>query len=142
MRTKNNNELRIENVGEQVTLVGWIAKVRNLGGLIFIDLRDRYGITQIVVEPDNKYYEVAESVKNEYVIQVKGTVVERSNKNPNLPTGDIEVVCEVLEVINTAETTPLLITDETDALEDTSTSIVIRLTSPGYAKTLFFVIKQ
>lgn len=119
MRTKNNNELRIENVGEQVTLVGWIAKVRNLGGLIFIDLRDRYGITQIVVEPDNKYYEVAESVKNEYVIQVKGTVVERSNKNPNLPTGDIEVVCEVLEVINTAETTPLLIADQTDALEDT-----------------------
>ena len=91
MRTKNNNELRIENIGEQVTLVGWIAKVRNLGGLIFIDLRDRYGITQIVVEPDNKYYEVAESVKNEYVIQVKGTVVERSNKNPNLPTGDIEL---------------------------------------------------
>ena len=80
MRTKNNNELRIENIGEQVTLVGWIAKVRNLGGLIFIDLRDRYGITQIVVEPDNKYYEVAESVKNEYVIQVKGTVVERSNR--------------------------------------------------------------
>ena len=119
MRTKNNNELRIENIGEQVTLVGWIAKVRNLGGLIFIDLRDRYGITQIVVEPDNKYYEVAESVKNEYVIQVKGTVVERSNKNPNLPTGDIEVVCEVLEVINTAETTPLLIADQTDALEDT-----------------------
>ncbi len=119
MRTKNNNELRIENVGEQVTLVGWIAKVRNLGGLIFIDLRDRYGITQIVVEPDNKYYEVAESVKNEYVIQVKGTVVERSNKNPNLPTGDIEVICEVLEVINTAETTPLLIADQTDALEDT-----------------------
>ena len=70
------------------------SKVRNLGGLIFIDLRDRYGITQIVVEPDNKYYEVAESVKNEYVIQVKGTVVERSNKNPNLPTGDIEVVCK------------------------------------------------
>lgn len=119
MRTKNNNELRIQNVGEVVTLVGWVAKVRNLGGLIFVDLRDRYGITQIVIEPHNQYYEVAATLKNEYIVQVTGKVVERSNKNPNLPTGDIEVVVEELKIINTAENPPLLIVDQTDALEDT-----------------------
>ena len=119
MRTKNNNELRLSNVGEVVTLVGWCSKKRNLGGLIFIDLRDRKGITQLVVEPDNKMYEIANSVRNEYVLKATGKVVERQSKNPNLPTGDIEVIVSELTILNTAEQPPLLIQDNTDALEDT-----------------------
>ncbi len=119
MRTKNNGELRLNNKGEQVTLVGWAAKKRDLGGLVFIDLRDRYGITQIVVEPNNAYYQTALDVKSEYVLQVKGIVVERESKNPNLPTGEIEVIAEELNVLSTAEQPPLLIQDNTDALEDT-----------------------
>jgi len=119
MRTHKNNELRIEHVGLPVSLVGWVAKKRNLGGLIFIDLRDRYGITQIILEPSNKNYATAEEVRNEYVLEVSGKVVERSNKNKNIPTGDIEVLVSELTVLNTAEVTPMIIADETDALEDT-----------------------
>ncbi len=119
MRTRNNGELRIKNIGEQVTLVGWAAKKRDLGGLVFIDLRDRYGITQIVVEPNNAYYQTALEVKSEYVLKVIGTVVERESKNSNLPTGDVEVIAEELKVLSTAEQPPLLIQDNTDALEDT-----------------------
>lgn len=119
MRTKNNGELRIQNVGEVVTLVGWCSKKRNLGGLIFIDLRDRYGITQIVVEPDNTCYNVAETVKSEYVLKITGKVVERTSKNANMATGDIEVVASEFVILNTAENPPFLIQDNTDALEDT-----------------------
>ena len=86
-RTHNNGELRINNVGEVVELKGWVAKKRNLGALVFIDLRDRYGITQIIV--DESHEAVAREIRNEYIIYVKGTVVERSSKNPNMPTGDI-----------------------------------------------------
>lgn len=121
-RTHNNNQLRINNVNETVELKGWVAKSRNLGGLIFIDLRDRYGITQVVVNPQEvakEIYETAEEVRNEYVLYVKGKVIERESKNKNLPTGDIEVKAETLQIISKAETTPLLIQDETDALEDT-----------------------
>lgn len=121
-RTHHNNELRIDHVGQTVELLGWVSKTRNLGGLIFIDLRDRYGITQLVVNPEKqeeKLVELAESVKNEYVIYAKGTVIERYNKNKQLPTGDIEVEVEALEIISKSETTPLIIADETDALEET-----------------------
>jgi len=121
-RTHNNNELRIEHVGQVVELKGWAQKVRNLGGLIFIDLRDRYGITQLVVNPkevDEQLYETAIKIKNEYVLCVKGVVVERESKNPNLPTGDIEVKVTELEILAEAETPPMLIQDDTDALEDT-----------------------
>ena len=119
MRTKNNGELRIQNVGETVTLVGWCSKKRDLGGLVFIDLRDRYGITQLVVKPENEFYSVASNVKNEYVLQVTGKVVERESKNKNIPTGEIEIEVEKLVVINEAEQPPMLIQDQTDALEDT-----------------------
>ena len=119
MRTKTNGELRLENVGEVVTLVGWCSKKRNLGGLIFIDLRDRYGITQLIVNPENPNYSKALEIKNEYVLKATGKVVERASKNPNIPTGDIEVEVEELVILNTAEQTPLLIQDQTDALEDT-----------------------
>ena len=118
-RSHMNGELRITNVNEVVELKGWVAKKRNLGGIIFIDLRDKTGITQLVVNPDNSCYEVADSLKNEYVVAVKGTVIERESKNKNLPTGDIEVVVSDLTILNTAEQPPIIIADKTDALEDT-----------------------
>jgi aspartyl-tRNA synthetase len=118
-RTHNNGELRISNVNETVTLSGWVAKTRNLGGLVFIDLRDRHGLTQIIVNPESDVYETAAKVRNEYVIKVVGKVLERSSKNPNMSTGDIEIEALELDVLNEAETTPLIIADETDALEDT-----------------------
>ena len=121
-RTHNNGELRLENVGQVVELKGWVAKSPNLGGLVFIDLRDRYGMTQLVANPETvspEVLEVANKVRNEYVIAVKGIVAERQSKNPNMPTGDIEVVLEQLTIISEAEMTPLIIADETDALEDT-----------------------
>lgn len=117
--THHNNELSIKHVGEPVYLKGWAAKVRNLGGLIFIDLRDREGITQLVVKPENPYYELGLKIKNEYVIEVKGIVIERESKNANLKTGDIEVDVKELTILNTAETPPIIISDTTDALEDT-----------------------
>ncbi len=116
-RTHTNGQLRIENVGEKVTLIGWVAKRRNLGGLVFIDLRDRTGITQILVDEDMT--ETVKNVRNEYILEVSGTVLERSSKNPNMPTGDIEVKAETITIINSAQLTPFIIADETDALEDT-----------------------
>lgn len=121
-RTHNNGELRLEQVGQVVELKGWVAKSRNLGGLVFIDLRDRYGVTQLVANPETVSAEVLEAankVRNEYVIAVKGTVAERQSKNPNMPTGDVEIVLDELTIISEAEMTPLIIADETDALEDT-----------------------
>ena len=111
--------LNISNVNENVCLNGWVAKKRNLGGLIFIDLRDRTGIIQLAIKPDNKNYEVAELLKNEYVIKVKGNVVERENKNSNLPTGEVEIDVDDLEILNTCEELPFTIDDNTTALEDT-----------------------
>lgn len=119
MRTHKNNELRQQDVGTSVTLVGWVAKTRNLGGLLFIDLRDRYGITQLVINPDNDQYHTATQARNEFVVQVSGTVIERQSKNKNMETGDIEVDVTSFSILSTAETTPMIIADETDALEDT-----------------------
>lgn len=116
-RTHNNGELRLTHIGEVVELKGWVAKKRNLGALVFIDLRDRYGITQIIVNEELE--ETAKKIKNEYIIYVKGTVVERSSKNPNMPTGEIEVNATELKIINTASLTPMIVADETDALEET-----------------------
>lgn len=116
-RTHNNGELRLQDVNSEVTLCGWIAKRRNFGALVFIDLRDRYGITQLVFNEDIATQ--ISDVRNEYVLQVKGTVVERKDKNPKLATGEIEVVVREVKIVNTAITTPMIIADETDALEDT-----------------------
>lgn len=116
-RTHNNGELRLQDVNSQVTLCGWVAKRRNFGALVFIDLRDRYGITQLVFNEDIAAQ--ISDVRNEYVLQVKGTVVERKDKNPKLETGEIEVVVSEVKIVNTAITTPMIIADETDALEDT-----------------------
>ena len=119
MKKNNNTDFNINNVGERVTLYGWVAKVRNLGGVIFIDLRDRSGIIQVIVNPDNTCYEVASSLKNEYVVEITGKIVERESKNPNLKTGDIEVIAEELNLLNTSIELPFSITDTTTALEDT-----------------------
>lgn len=116
-RTHNNGELRLQDVNSEVTLCGWVSKRRNFGALVFIDLRDRYGITQLVFNED--IAEKISDVRNEYVLQVKGTVVERKDKNPKLETGEIEVVVSEVKIVNTAITTPMIIADETDALEDT-----------------------
>ena len=116
-RTHNNGELRLQDVNSEVTLCGWVSKRRNFGALVFIDLRDRYGITQLVFNEDIAAQ--ISDVRNEYVLQVKGTVVERKDKNPKLETGEIEVVVSEVKIVNTAITTPMIIADETDALEDT-----------------------
>lgn len=114
-RSHYNSELSIANVNQKVTLLGWVSKRRNLGSLLFIDLRDRSGIVQVVV---NDGVEIPD-VRNEYVIQVKGVVAARSVANPKLKTGEIEVVVEQIILLNSAKTTPLIIADETDALEET-----------------------
>ena len=109
----------IKNVGEEVTLTGWVSKIRNLGGLVFIDLRNRAGIMQVVVRPESEYYSIAESLKNEYVIKVTGKIVERESKNLKIETGEIEVEVSKLELINKSKEVPFAIQDETNALEDT-----------------------
>jgi len=114
-----NTEINENNINEIVELSGWVSRVRNLGGLIFIDLRDRSGIIQLVVNPESKYYELANTLKNEYVINVTGKVVERITANANIPTGKIEVIVEELKLINTSNELPFQIIDEVTALEDT-----------------------
>ena len=119
MKKYNNGEFNIKNLNEEVELFGWVQKKRNLGGLIFIDLRDKSGIIQIVVRPEEKYYDLASSLKNESVIRVVGMIVERESKNKNIPTGEIEVSVTELELLTTSEDIPFEITDDTTALEDT-----------------------
>lgn len=118
MKKYNNNDFNIKNVGENVELYGWASKVRNLGGLIFIDLRDRSGKVQLVINPDNDCYEEASKVRNEYVLKVNGVIEERQSKNPNMATGEIEVNVSSLEILNEAAT-PVFELDKDDALEDT-----------------------
>lgn len=118
MKKYNNNDFNIKNVGENVELYGWASKVRNLGGIIFIDLRDRSGKVQLLINPDNNCYEEATKVRNEYVLKVNGVIEERQSKNPNMATGEIEVNVSSLEILNEAET-PVFELDKDDALEDT-----------------------
>lgn len=118
MKKYNNNDFNIKNVGENVELYGWASKVRNLGGLIFIDLRDRSGKVQLVINPDNNCYEEASKVRNEYVLKVNGIIEERQSKNPNMATGEIEVNVSSLEILNEAAT-PVFELDKDDTLEDT-----------------------
>lgn len=116
-RTHNNGELNQAHVQQEVSLVGWVAKKRNFGSIIFIDLRDRYGITQLVFNEEEM--PESNSLKKEYLIEISGIVEKRQDPNPKLSTGEIEVKVHELTVINTAKQTPLLIQDDTDALEDT-----------------------
>ena len=113
-----NNTINISKIGETVTLEGWVAKKRDLGGLIFIDLRDRTGIIQVVVRPENEMYEIASSLKNEYVIKVVGKVVERESKNTKIETGEIEIEVDSLEVLNTCEELPFQIVDDPKTSDD------------------------
>ena len=119
MKEFNNASFNIKDVNKEVTLYGWVQKKRNLGGLIFIDLRDRSGLVQVVVRPDNKDYEIASSLKNESVIKVAGRIVERESKNDKMATGEIEVETISLELISSSIDIPFEITDNTTALEDT-----------------------
>ncbi|WP_270516787.1 aspartate--tRNA ligase [Sanguibacteroides sp. AM78-02pH3A] len=119
-RTHTCGQLRIENVNESVCLSGWVQKVRRLGAMSFVDLRDRYGITQLVVEesaPD-EIKKITEKLGREYVIQVKGTVVERASKNTKIPTGEIEILIKELHILSTSETPPFTIEDQTDGGDD------------------------
>lgn len=119
-RTHTCGELRIENVGQKVTLAGWVQRSRKLGGMTFIDLRDRYGITQLVLEADADaaLVETATSLGREYVIQATGEVVERQSKNAKMDTGDIEIKLEAINVLNKSVTPPFTIEDESDGGED------------------------
>lgn len=109
-------ELRKTDEGKRVKLAGWVAKRRNLGSIVFIDLRDRYGITQITF--DESHADLVKDVRNEYVIQIEGTVAVKQTPNPKLETGEIEVLADSCKVLSAAKTTPMIIADETDALED------------------------
>jgi aspartyl-tRNA synthetase len=119
-RTHTCGELKIVNVNSEVTLAGWVQRIRDLGAMTFVDLRDRYGITQLVIDEDT-----ADSVKKqlaelgrEFVIQVKGVVRERSSKNKNISTGEIEIGVTNISVLNSAEIPPLTIQDDTDGGDD------------------------
>ena len=116
LRTHDCGALRLSDKGEQVTLAGWVQRSRDLGGMTFIDLRDRYGITQLVfnMETNAALCEKGRELGREYVIQVQGVVAERSNKNPNMPTGDIEIIVGSFEVLNASKVPPFTIEDNTD----------------------------
>ena len=119
-RTHTCGELRIENVGQTVTLAGWVQKSRKLGGMTFVDLRDRYGITQLVVDAHAaaELVETASSLGREWVLQVTGEVIERQSKNPKMPTGDIEISLTEIKVLNKANTPPFTIEEESDGGEE------------------------
>jgi aspartyl-tRNA synthetase len=117
LRTHTCGELRINHVNHAVTLTGWVQRVRNKGGLIWVDLRDRYGVTQLILEEgstDKSLLEKAASLGREFVVQAEGKVVERASKNDKMPTGDIEIRVENLTVLNPAKVPPFIIEDETD----------------------------
>lgn len=120
-RSHNNGELNRKNTNTEVTLVGWVQKSRDKGFMVWIDLRDRYGITQLIFDEsrtDKIVFEKAKTLGREFVIQVKGIVIERESKNPNMATGDIEILVSELNIFNTSSTPPFTIEDETDGGED------------------------
>ncbi len=119
-RTNTCGELRLADEGKKVTLAGWVQRVRKMGGMTFVDLRDRYGITQIVFdnERNSALTDSANHLGREYVVQIKGTVSERTSKNPNMPTGDIEIIADEVNVLNPSEVPPFTIEDESDGGDD------------------------
>ena len=140
-RSHDCGALRMSHVGEEVQLSGWIHKNRNLGGMNFIDLRDRYGITQLVVNPSEQP-QLAERVRElgrEYVVRITGTVAERSNKNQNIATGDIEITVDTLTVLNASQTPPFTIEDDTDGGEELRMKYrYLDLRRPNNLKNLVF----
>ena len=137
-RTYKCGELREKHIGETVTLMGWVAKERNMGGLVFVDIRDRSGISQIVFEPDNaELQEKAATLHMEYVIAVTGKVRMRSNINDNIPTGKVEIEAQELRILNTSEVTPFVVTDDVKAGEDLRLKYrYLDLRRPTLVKTL------
>ena len=119
-RTNTCGELRLSNVGQKVTLAGWVQRTRKMGGMTFVDLRDRYGLTQLVFDEnhDASLTEQANKLGREYVVQVTGTVSERSAKNPKMETGDIEIIVDAMTVLNASQTPPFTIEDNTDGGDD------------------------
>ena len=120
-RSHTNGELSLKNLNEKVTLSGWVQTIRDKGFMIWIDLRDRYGITQLVWDQDRSSAELMDNAKKlgrEFVIQITGKVIERVSKNPNIPTGEIEILVEKLEVLNESQLPPFTIEDETDGGEE------------------------
>ncbi len=119
-RTNTCGELRLADAGKKVTLAGWVQRARKMGGMAFVDVRDRYGIAQVVfnVENDAALCEAASHLGREYVVQVTGTVAERTSKNPNLPTGDIEIIADSLNILNASCVPPFTIEDDTDGGDD------------------------
>ena len=120
LRTHTNGELRISDKGKKVTLTGWVQKNRKMGGMTFVDLRDRYGITQLVFnqEINADLCEKANHLGREYVLQIEGEVSERSNKNPNIPTGEIEIIVSAVNILNESAVPPFTIEDDTDGGDD------------------------
>jgi len=121
LRTNNCGELNLTHLGSKVTLAGWVQKTRNKGFMIWVDLRDRYGITQIIFDEertDKKTLEMAQNLGREFVIQVEGTVIERESKNSNIPTGAIEILAESFTILNASKTPPFTIENETDGGEE------------------------
>ena len=140
-RTHTCGELRASDMGKTVTLNGWVHIRRNLGGVVFIDLRDRYGKTQVVFNPttDSSLHELAGTLRSEYVISVTGTVQRRPEGNPELATGEIDVVASALEILNKAETPLFPIDDDIDASEDLRLKYrYLDLIRPGLQRNLAF----
>ena len=120
-RSHNCGALNASHINTEVTLAGWIQKSRDKGFIVWVDLRDRYGITQLVFDEERtskSVMEQAQKLGREFVVQVKGTVIERSSKNPNMPTGDIEILVSELTVLNEALVPPFTIEDDTDGGEE------------------------
>ena len=119
-RTKTCGELRLSDAGSEVTLAGWVQRARKMGGMTFVDVRDRYGITQVVFDNDTDaaLCDAANHLGREFVVQVTGKVAERTSKNPNLPTGDIEIIASELKVLNRSDVPPFTIEDDTDGGDD------------------------
>ena len=138
-RTHYCGDLREANIDEEVVLMGWVQKKRNLGGLVFVDLRDRSGLCQIIFDTDinAEAFAKAEKLGSEYVVAVKGKVAERSSKNPNMPTGDIEVFATELKVLNKSETPPIYIKDDDNVSEELRLKYrYLDLRKPSMQKTL------
>ena len=112
-------ELRLSDAGKNARIAGWVQRVRKMGGMTFVDIRDRYGITQVVFSPENEQlFNTANSIGREYVVQIEGKVAERSSKNPNLPTGEIEIIAEAIKILNKSEVPPFTIEDNSDGGDD------------------------
>ncbi len=131
-RTNTCGELRLADAGREVTLAGWVQRVRKMGGMTFVDLRDRYGITQVVfnTEHDSALNDAANHLGREFVIQIRGKVAERTSKNPQLPTGDIEIIADELNILNTSEVPPSQLKTKATAA---TTSACVTATSTSVA---------